>query len=287
MMTRKDEWKFWTSLLVLILSGIAIIQGILDVFSGEGTASLADTLIGLVILVIIFGLAGRVFLRLSEQYGNEDPEEESPSAVIQTLSNTIKPAAKESEELRYLDYSGSANMAERLESAFENDPRAIDVRCNTGFHYTTGESSGSYEENVREGQPEVGVFSMKYRAEDEIEIMDVYKKITVSPQDRMSVTLYQADYDCSGTTLSSLAISFRQDERTFDVNFSSGRDYRGPEGTDDNHTAPEDIYRDHELTFSFHRIYLDDLKELIEKSIQGEEPPIKVHITMPEDRQAS
>jgi hypothetical protein len=209
MMTKRDEWKYWISLLVLILSGISIIQGLLDVFSGEGTAGLADTLIGLVILVIIFGLAGRVFLRLSEQYGNDEPEKESSSAVIQALSDAIKPAPKESEELRYLNYSGSANMAERLESTFENDPRAIDVSCNTGFHYTTGESSGSYEENVREGQPEVGVFSMKYRAKDEAEINDIYRKITVPAKDRVSVTLYQSGYDCSDACMFGLKSKFQ------------------------------------------------------------------------------
>jgi hypothetical protein len=67
------------------------------------------------------------------------------------------------------------------------------------------------------------------------------------------------------------------------VNFISGRDYHGPEGTDDNHTAPQDIYQDHSLTFSFHRTHLDDLKKEIEESIQTENPPIKMQNTLPKE----
>ena len=191
MMTKKDEWIYWTSLLVLIFTGFVIIRGLFDLFSEEGTAGLTDTLIGLLVFTVIFWLAGRTFLNLSNKYGADadkagqgtggsagESVEESAGSPIQKLNPFSTAQADKNEDWRFLDYSGSAAMAERLESAFENDPRAFNVSCNTGFHYTTGESSGSYEENVREGQPEVGVFSMKYKAGDEAEIMAIYNRIT-------------------------------------------------------------------------------------------------------------
>lgn len=183
MMTKKDEWIYWISLLVLIFTGFVIIRELFDLFSGEGTDGLTDTLIGLLVFTVIFWLTGRTFLNLSNKYGADADSagksaEESAGNPIQKLNPFSTTQVDKDEDWRFLDYSGSADMAERLESAFENDPRAFNVSCNTGFHYTTGESSGSYEENVREGQPEVGVFSMKYKAGDEAEIMTIYNRIT-------------------------------------------------------------------------------------------------------------
>jgi hypothetical protein len=166
MMLPRDEKKFWISLVLMLASGAAIIRGIFVLFSNEPVNNeVSATVLGFLFYGIVFVISFRFFMRVVKQYYKQ-PIENFFSSNLETLS-----------------YSGSGAIAEKLESVFESDPRALNISCNTGYHYTTGESSGNSEECAKEGQPEVGYFTMQYNSKDEQAIKEIYRRITNSKDD--------------------------------------------------------------------------------------------------------
>jgi hypothetical protein len=189
--------------------------------------------------------------------------------------------AARDEDIKWIRVNGEGDTIARIGRVFEKYSRVFDVSWNTGYPYTTGESSGNSEELRQEGATEVGSFTANCLAEDYPDILSKIQDLSIAPEDRATIMIRTSGGhvgDGSDGILIGIKNRLREDERAFNIDLSTSRSHDGPEGTDDNCTDPADIRETHYLRFSCDKADSEDLARQMEELVRDATPPVTVTI---------